>query len=111
MSRDAIAVALKDREIDADRMTELQKIIFAWGRRHVVKADRSTKIGVAILIGGTNVLDQGELYDLPDELAELLSETKQAERHQLRRRHSTLILRHSDLLASAAIIAKRQVAE
>ena len=111
MSRDATAVALKDPETNADRMTELQQSVFAWGRRHVVEADRATQIGVAILIGGTNVLDQGELYDLPDELAELLTEAKQAERHELRRRHSTLILRHSDLRASAAIIAKRQAAE
>lgn len=111
MSRDAAAVALKEPTHKIEELTKLHCRIHNWGRRNIVEADRATQIGVAILIGGTNILDQGELYDLPDELADLLPAGKQADRRELRRRYSASILRHHDLLAPVALLAKRLAAE
>lgn len=94
LGRDAMAISRRGPEYDIDQLTDLQRRVIDWGWRHIVTGDRSIQIAVAILIRGTQLLDDDELYDLPDEMADILSQNKQERRTLLRKGLGAAIDRH-----------------
>jgi len=61
----------------------LRRGLIDWSYRNVIKADRGTRIGVAIFFGGKEILEERELLDLPEDLVQYLSEEKRVERAAL----------------------------
>ena len=76
MVRDAIQHTKTVSDMSVDDLALIHCRVIAWGRKTVIGADRATRIGIAILIGGAKVLEGRELHDLPDELVEYLPDQK-----------------------------------
>jgi hypothetical protein len=111
LGRDAMAMSKRSAECDIDQLTDLQRRVIDWGWRHIVSGDRTMQAAVAILMRGTQLLDDDELYDLPDEMAELLSQNKQERRAAIRKGYGVALDRQYRIKTKQPAVEPRFAAE
>jgi hypothetical protein len=111
MLHDALNQGQKIYGIEDGDLGELQRKLMNWCYHNIIRGDRATQLGVALLVGGQNVLDDGELHDLPDELAELLPSALKRQRMFLRSGGEDQLRRRTDLLPAQVSQLLRRAAE
>jgi hypothetical protein len=107
----AMEISKRGAEYDSDRLTDLQRRVIDWGWRYIVSGDRTMQAAVAILMRGTQLLDDDELYDLPDEMADLLSQNKQERRAAIRKGFGIALDRQHRIKTEHSAVEPRFAAE